>query len=232
MNREAGSMTVEEMVALNNERRLQLSEENLKYYEEMVVYLRMSRIEQRKAEELLLEMLDHLLLAQREGRTAQDVFGDDPESYCREVVQSMERQPLFSLPRYAFIFSTVLYVGFLLDGLFRLTVYPLTHHFFGVSVPDGFKTDWFVVAALGPLFVEGMMFFVRKTTFKGFGKQIGLLLLLQLIVIGGFLLWNFLLKDKVPVLPISAWASLCIGGVLWLLHRWLFKGIFKHVEIF
>lgn len=53
----ANRMTVDDMVALNNERRLQLKEENRKYYyEEMFVYLRLSRIPKRKAEELLLEM--------------------------------------------------------------------------------------------------------------------------------------------------------------------------------
>lgn len=232
MNQGTRRMTVEEMVELNNERRLQLNEENRKYYEEMLVYLRMSPVEQRKVEELLLEMLDHLLIAQREGRTAQDVFGDDPESYCKEVIQTLDRQPLFHFPRFAFIFSTVLYVGFLLDGLFRLTVYPLLNRFYGVPVPEGFKADWFVIAALGPLLIEGMMFFMRKTTFKGIGAKIGWLLLLQVISVGGFLLWHLILKDAVPMLPIPAWMSLGIGAALWLVHRLVFNGVFKHVEIF
>ncbi|PTQ57274.1 MAG: hypothetical protein BSOLF_1825 [Candidatus Carbobacillus altaicus] len=38
-------------------------------------------------------MLDHLLIAQRKGRTAQDVFGDDPESYCKELIRTLDRQP-------------------------------------------------------------------------------------------------------------------------------------------
>ncbi|CAM3487151.1 hypothetical protein AB1399_08005 [Hydrogenibacillus schlegelii] len=232
MNQETRRMTVEDMAALNNERRLQLNEENRKYYEEMLVYLRMSPVEQRKVEELLLEMLDHLLIAQREGRTAQDVFGDDPESYCKEVIQTLGRQRLFHFPRFAFIFSTVLYVGFLSDALFRLTVYPLLNHFYGVPVPEGFKADWFVMAALGPLWIEGMMFFMRKSTFKGMGAKIGWFLLLPVISVGGFLLWQYIFKDAVPMLPIPAWMSLAIGAALWSIHRLVFKGVFKHVDIF
>lgn len=61
-------MTEKEMVALNNERRQQLTKENKAYYEDMLVYLRTSRIPAIKTEELLLEMLDHLLAAQKEGK--------------------------------------------------------------------------------------------------------------------------------------------------------------------
>jgi hypothetical protein len=61
-------MTAEEMIQVNNERRKQLNEENRKYYENMLVYLRLSSIPEKKTEELLLEMLDHLLIAQEERR--------------------------------------------------------------------------------------------------------------------------------------------------------------------
>lgn len=217
-----------EMVALNNEQRSQLNEENRKYYEDMLVYLRMSPVPQRKAEELLLEMLEHLLEAQRQGRHARDVFGDDPKSYCEDIVRSMERQPLFSFPRYAFIFMIVLSVGFIVDGLFRLLIDPLLGRLFDVPGRAGLAADWFVVAAMSPLFVEGIMFFLRMTAFKSHRKQFVLSFLFQLALIGGFVLWNSLLRKYVPVLPVSAWTSLGIGIVLWLLHRRLFK----HVEIF
>jgi len=228
MGLSARRLSVDEMVALNNQRRLQLNEENLKYYEDMLVYLRMSPVPQQKAEEVLLEMLDHLRGAQGEGRTARDVFGDDPQRYCEEIVRSMERQPLFSFSRYAFIFLTVLYVGFFVDGLFRLLVYPLLERLFAASRPDGLPMDLFVIAALGPLFVEGIMFFMRLTTFKSRRKQVVLMFFFQLLLIGVFVLWNVLLREAVPVLPVSAWASLGIGLAFWLLH----KGLFKRAEIF
>ena len=230
--RRANRLTVEEMVALNNERRKQLNGENLKYYEDMLVYLRLSRIPQRRAEELLLEMLDHLLQAQREGRTARDVFGDDPESYCREVVAAIEKQPLYSFPRFLFIFMTMLYVVFIIDGLFRLAVYPLLGRLVDLPEPAGFKVDLLIIALLGPLLVEGIVAFLRLSTFEDNRLQFVLVFLFELLIFGVFLVWNFIWKDYMPVWPISAWTSLLIGVMLWLVHCGLFKGIFKHVDIF
>lgn len=41
-------MTAEEMIQVNNERRKQLNEENRKYYENMLVYLRLSSIPEKR----------------------------------------------------------------------------------------------------------------------------------------------------------------------------------------
>lgn len=85
-------MNVEELVRLNNEKRKQLSVENLKYYEDMLVYIRLSigRSEQ-ETEEVLSELLDHLLEAQAQGKSAQDVFGDDPKKYADSIASELPR---------------------------------------------------------------------------------------------------------------------------------------------
>lgn len=49
-----------------------------------------------------MEMLDHLLIAQAEGKEAKDVFGDDPKMYCDEILEEMptenrRNQVLFGL---------------------------------------------------------------------------------------------------------------------------------------
>ena len=73
-------MNVKEMVELNNQRRKLLTKENLKYYEDMLVYIRLSYDKSdQEIEEVLLELLDHLLEAQKEGRTAKEVFGRNPK---------------------------------------------------------------------------------------------------------------------------------------------------------
>ena len=38
-------------------------------------------------EELLLEILDHLLEAQEDGKTAHDIFGEDLKAYCDELIK-------------------------------------------------------------------------------------------------------------------------------------------------
>src|SRR5699024_5056688 len=57
---------------------------------------------------LLMELLDHLLEAQEAGKSAEEVFGDDPKAYCNEMIdQLLKEKPK---KKYSFI-------GFLLARL-------------------------------------------------------------------------------------------------------------------
>ncbi|UUZ91892.1 hypothetical protein LJK87_41425 [Paenibacillus sp. P25] len=94
-------MKLKEMIHENNRLREELSAENREYYEEMLVYIRSSDIHQRKAEEPLLEMLQHLLEAQREGRSAVHVFGDQPARYCQELAAAAAEAGMVRTVAYA-----------------------------------------------------------------------------------------------------------------------------------
>lgn len=222
-------MTAEEMIQVNNERRKQLNEENRKYYENMLVYLRLSSIPEKKTEELLLEMLDHLLIAQEEGRSAEDVFGKNPESYCKEVVQTMGKQSYFRFSRFAFIFGIGLYIVFFIDGISRLIIYPLLNQFTDLPPVKGFSVDYFFTPIFMCLVIDIILLFLRESTFKKFSVRV-LLGYVFPITIAYFLplVIYFFLKDILPVIPIPAWASLLIGLLLWRIH----KVVFKHVDIF
>lgn len=211
------------MVALNNRRRKGLNEENKRYYEDMIVYLRTSSVPGKQREELLLELLDHLLIVQKEGRSARDVFGPDPKAYLEDIVQSVGTQPLFSFKRYMFFFSVGLYVVFLIDGLSRLLVDPLLHHFFDLPQKRGFSIDWLIIPVFGVFLTEMIMFFLRKSTFKRRGRQILWFLVPQFIVFSGFFLLYFFMKERIPAMPIAAWMSLLVGGILWGMHKLVFK---------
>lgn len=83
-------MTVDELVKINNEKRKLLTEENEKYYTDMLLYIRMQwRLSEKQSEELLLELLDHLLDAQAENKTAKDVFGDNAYQYAHELIEEI-----------------------------------------------------------------------------------------------------------------------------------------------
>lgn len=80
-------MKVQEMIRLNNEKRKLLTEENETAYGDMLVYIRSnSNKSEQQTEEVLLELLDHLLEAQKEGKSAWDVFGDELSCYCDEII--------------------------------------------------------------------------------------------------------------------------------------------------
>lgn len=88
-------MTEKEMVKLNNEKRKLLTPENEAAYGDMLIYLRLTSVPQKQMEELLLEILDHLLEAQTDGNTAHDIFGEDLKAYCDELINSSEHQNSF-----------------------------------------------------------------------------------------------------------------------------------------
>lgn len=88
-------MTEKEMVKLNNKKRELLTTENEAAYGGMLIYLRLTSVPQKQMEELLLEILDHLLEAQEDGKTAHDIFGEDLKAYCDELINSSEHQNSF-----------------------------------------------------------------------------------------------------------------------------------------
>lgn len=80
-------MHAKDLIKLNNEKRELLNIENRQDYEDMLEYIRMHHNKsEQQTEELLIELLDHLLDAQDQGKSAKDIFGDDLKAYCQELI--------------------------------------------------------------------------------------------------------------------------------------------------
>lgn len=105
---------MDEMIRENNEKRKLLTKENREYYECFVVYIRSSAgRDERATEELLLELLDHLLEAQKEGKRAEEVFGKNPKELADEMIESLPKQSLKSKIEYAMELIFTLFGWFL-----------------------------------------------------------------------------------------------------------------------
>ncbi|MFB6433615.1 DUF1129 family protein, partial [Bacillus thuringiensis] len=85
-------MNAQDMIELNNKKRELLTSENEAAYGDMLVYLRISNVPEQQMEELLLEILDHLIEAQAENKNAYDIFGDNLQSYCDELISALPTQ--------------------------------------------------------------------------------------------------------------------------------------------
>lgn len=84
---------VKELIKQNNERRKLLTEDNEKYYENVLVYIRSNFFrDERATEEVLLEMLDHLVEAQYEGKTAEEAFGKSPKELAEDIINSLPKE--------------------------------------------------------------------------------------------------------------------------------------------
>ncbi|WP_253735896.1 DUF1129 family protein [Paenibacillus sp. FJAT-26967] len=207
------SMNIGEMVAHNTQLQRQLNTKNKKYYGDMIVYIRSSGIDDGRGEELLLELLLHLIQAQKEGRSAQDVFGSDPSGYCRELVSQLPRPKMASrlsmLVMIPWIAVTWLFLAEGLMGLLLLIT----------GTPDGYSnqmslTILLAVAVTSLLLVKLVMLLMNKTAFTEHNRKFYVLFLLIYIVsIAAVVAAGFFLKSYLPVFSVSPWAAIAIFAV-------------------
>ena len=118
-------MKAKDLIELNNEKRKLLTTENETAYSDMLIYIRLAKVPEYHAEELLIEILDHLIEAQQEEKSAYDIFGDDLQAYCDELIAALPKQSLWeqlSIP--LFITSYLLAIYFAISSLIAL-VFPL-----------------------------------------------------------------------------------------------------------
>ncbi|MGN5649786.1 hypothetical protein [Bacillus sp. Brlt_9] len=117
-------MNAQEMIELNNKKRELLTSENETAYGDMLVYLRLSNVPEHQAEELLLEILDHLIEAQAENKNAYDIFGNDLQSYCDELISALPAQTKFEKTSLiGFVISLLLAIQFGMDALASLFIF-------------------------------------------------------------------------------------------------------------
>ncbi|RIW31588.1 DUF1129 family protein [Bacillus salacetis] len=114
-------MTAKEMIEINNARREKLNDENKKYYEDMLIYIRTSDVDEHAGEELLLEILEHLLEAQENGQSAEEVFGSKPKQYCDELLEGLPKESAKDkVLMYLYITASGMSWYFLVTGIFSL----------------------------------------------------------------------------------------------------------------
>lgn len=138
-------MKVRDMIKENNRLREKMTPGNRSFFEDMILALRASQVDAVRTEELLLEAADKLLRAQDKGRTAQQIFGSDPEEYFREAIESAPARPeRGKAGHYAMISWTALTLLFGMQGIAGLvTVWSQ-----GTAGPFG-RISLFTMLAVG-----------------------------------------------------------------------------------
>lgn len=78
------------LIQENNDKRELLTGDNKKMYEDFLVYLRTDlRIDEYQGEEILMEILNHLLEAQADGVDADEIFGNNPKGFADELIAEL-----------------------------------------------------------------------------------------------------------------------------------------------
>ncbi|MFN7251404.1 MAG: DUF1129 family protein [Anaerobacillus sp.] len=215
-------MNVKEMIEINNAKRKQLSEENRKYYEEMLVYIRLSYNKSEvETEEILSDMLNHLLEAQLEGKNATDVFEDNPKAYADEIIGELPKM----ITKERFLLSTMGILYFIGVSTFLSGVFSIISHYvfnFGAIYREFhlvsviIKTIVSIPIAFILLYI--ILQYLRWACFKKVNKiaEFFFFWVYGMLSIGMFLVIFLVTPDVGRVVEISMFVIIVIGIVLYL----------------
>lgn len=207
-----------ELIKENNHKRDYLNAENEKVYEELLLYIRTDlRVDEHAAEELLMDLLDHLVEAQENGKDATDFFGDSPKAYADELIANLPSQKRRNIYWLAVSGMTGLVGWFAVTYGIINAVFPLfTAWDSGVAV--GSIMMILLAASLVGL-IGTKIFFktIRSSVFKPKDQQWKVYVKGGLLGTAGFVIIlgiAFLFDGIGPVIHVAWWAFLLIGILL------------------
>ena len=218
-------VTAEELVKQNNEKRKQLSKDNLKYYEDMLVYIRLSYDKsEQETEEVLTELLDHLLEAQEKGKSAKDVFGEHPNEFLNDLIGELPK--MVTKKRVMLVVSSIFYF---LGTYLTISIINLVL-FYGFGRGNSVKeiaVGSTIVQTIISILIAFLLLYtaiqiLRWMCFKNFSniKEFLLLWVYTMISIGIFLLLIFLVPDFGATITIPTYLQ-TITGILLLIAGYI-----------
>ncbi|SEQ31927.1 DUF1129 family protein [Piscibacillus halophilus] len=224
-------MNTQQLISENNRKREFLTKENKEYYEDMLVYIRLSFDKSdQETEEVLNEMLDHVLLAQEEGRTAKDIFGSNPKQYADEVIGELPRMVTKKQLQYfvmGIFYLLAAWVG--MSGIISTGAYYLFH--VGELYEDHYLVSQILILLisipLAFLYLILTLQYIRWSTFKSINRvgEFLLLWLIGMLSFGVFFLIYYFMPDIGPNLQLPAYIKIIIGVILFIFGRILYKRI-------
>lgn len=223
--------TAEILIKENNEKRKELSDENLDYYEDMLVYIRLSFSKSEIAtEEVLSELLNHLLDAQENGKTAYEVFGNNPKGYVEEIIGELPKKIPNNFLKYFFmgvlfffgvkqffegIVNLILYYGFS-KGSLEETIYVGT-----------MLINVIILLPIAFALIYLLILIIRWSTFKKLHSVLEFLIywIWSIISFGIFFVIIYFMPDFGPELQTLIWMPIAFGSILLLFGWYVFKKI-------
>ncbi|MEN2466955.1 DUF1129 family protein [Ornithinibacillus sp. JPR2-1] len=216
-------MNSKDIIKINNEMREKLTEENLAIYEDMLVYIRLNgNKSEQQTEEVLFELLEHLLHAQEEGKTAKAVFGNDLKKYCDELIAEIPSEKRSA----SILFGVYIAIDFL---AFLSLIYGIlsfgAYHFFNFGSNEftfalgSAITIILIYLLLLYIFIVLVFKWIKKSLFKDekpkkwvefFKLWVICTLCIGLLVLIPFIFPSFGMEISIPVLSFAV-----VGVVLY-----------------
>jgi uncharacterized membrane-anchored protein len=210
------------LIEENNKKRKLLTKENEAYYEDLLVYIRLQlTLSEQQSEEVLMEMLDHLIDGQNEGKTAKDIFGDDPLTFTDEIIEQLPKEKKRNIVSFVVgiivnLISWVLIIrGIILLVFSQFTEVHSEIYYFNMAVTalaigvSIIVNMWFIFKS-----IKASLFSENRSTKKDMIK-VGFVAAVSMAV---FLAIAKFTPEIGASFNLNWWVSLLMGAILWLLH--------------
>ncbi|WP_166239193.1 DUF1129 family protein [Paenibacillus turpanensis] len=216
-------MNTKELIRLNNEKRKQLTAENAAYYEKLLVYVRAEMLlSEQRSEELLMELLDHLLDAQAEGKSANQIFGSDPQQYCRDLIGSLPKENTKNAAGFV-IFLLLQFAAWMLltyGGVMviqNMMGHPVESVYLGTAV-----VRFLIQAVLIGFIVFLVLKLVQRSIYSTMGKwkERIVVFLCSTAAVAAFFLIPRMIPSFGPTIHPNGWSYVAVGAVLLFITIW------------
>lgn len=209
-------MNAKSLITLNNEYREKLTPENKKYYENLLLYIRLTTDKsEQETEEILYEILEHLLEAQAEGKSPEEVFGKDPKAYADEIIGELPKAiGKEQLKLGAMIIFYMLGPSALVYGVIHtvLNLFIKQNSAFTFSLGSGIIITIFDLL-IGFFTLAYIIKCMRSIAFKNQKKWVEFLQLYGIVMlsIGLYILPLFIIPSFGPIIALPIWTLIPVG---------------------
>ncbi|MBU7592561.1 DUF1129 family protein [Metabacillus halosaccharovorans] len=216
--------SAKQLIKENNEKRELLTAENKQLYEDFLIYMRTElRIAEYESEELLMDILDHLLEAQEDGKDATTLFGSKPKEYAEELIASLPEE------KKRYVFPFVISQVFNLLGLFCF-IYGLGQLIlpYFIEIPQSISLGnsiGLIMIILAMTYFGIIVFFklIRSTLFTQNKKKTRHTMWKAGLLGGGsfaiIMLLTWILPDFGPEVQVEWWVYFISGFILVVLSK-------------
>lgn len=213
--------SVRGMVKKNYEISKGLNNENDKIYTDIVCYLRVALPESVKTEEIISDILEMLLRGQQQGKSTEDIIGEDYKSFCDSIIETMEikrfstywiKENLQTVINCFFILLTInIFIDYLPKAVISKSITSYTFTL-------GFVINSIVITALAINIVN----YVGKNSFKlsgKLGKKQYFILWLVLTFIISLIFISSIMLSKYKLFSINIFLMVGIVGSYWIYRK-------------
>ena len=119
-------MNIGNLLEYNNKLRMQLNEENKKYYEELLITCRTKAIAANETalEIQLLEILQDLIAYQKQGKNFPDIFGNDINKLSDSIIKLLPKENKTTTYRFMLSYILILIISLLFPSIFTKSIQP------------------------------------------------------------------------------------------------------------